>query len=127
PGSGPPTPCPPRRPRSSRRAPERSRASAPHRDVRERTAVGLSPPNTYAARTATLCRSARPRTAPGAHRYRRSLPLAVELGREESRRRLQDLIRPAQLLDFTLKLLDPSRLGRGHPRPIADINLDLAH
>lgn len=47
-------------------------------------------------------------THPGGHRYRRSLPrLAVELRPEESRSRLQNLIRPTQFEVLPLQLLDP--------------------
>ena len=48
------------------------------------------------------CRSARPRSARGAPRYRSSLRSAwVELGGEKGRRRLQDVVGPAQLAHLT--------------------------
>ena len=43
--------------------------------------------------------------------------------REKRRRRLEDLIRPAQLGVLPLELLDPSLDRRRHPRPLAGIDL----
>src|SRR5581483_4993789 len=66
------------------------------------------------------------RTRCGARRCNaRSLLWAVELRREESRRRLQDRVRPTQLPHLLLERLDPFRLRRGRPRaqPIVDIGL----
>ena len=42
-----------------------------------------------------------------------------------SRRRAQDRVRPPQLPDLLLELLDPRRLSRGHPRlhPVVDLGL----
>ena len=60
-------------------------------------------------RTAEPCRSARPRSGRGGRRCRRTSSQAVELGREESRRRLQDLIDPAQLTILALEPLEPSK------------------
>src|ERR671911_668924 len=40
---------------------------------------------------------------------------AVELRREESRRRFQDRVRPAQLAHLPLQLRDPGLLRRVHP------------
>src|SRR5262249_47000884 len=75
-------------------------------------------------RTATPRRSARPRSGRGACRCRRSLPCStVELGREEKRRRLQDLVRPTQLSILTLELLPPRPPVGGDPRPPALIDL----
>src|SRR5262245_26261448 len=48
---------------------------------------------------------------------------AVELRREESRRRLQDLIRPTQLLHLTLELPHPGPLIRRQPRALTSVGL----
>src|SRR5215210_6213544 len=51
--------------------------------------------------------------------------MRVELPREESRRRLEDLVRAPQLTVLALELLDPLRLNRAHTRPGAVIDLGL--
>ena len=75
---------------------------------------------------AGACRWTRLRTRHGARRRtRRSPRWAVELRREESRRPLQQIVRPAQLPVLLLELLDPLRLRRGHPRldTLVDVGL----
>ena len=51
---------------------------------------------------------------------------AVELRREESRGRLQDLVGAAQLPDLALQLGDPLALVGGHARPRPAVDLGLA-
>src|SRR5688500_17283344 len=53
--------------------------------------------------------------------------MRVELPREESRRRLENLVGAPQLPVLTLELLDPLGLRAGHPRTLARIGLGLAH
>src|SRR4051794_33957224 len=79
-------------------------------------------------RTATSCRSARPRTRRDGRRCRRlPLRLRVELPREESRRRFQDLIRPAQLAVLPLELDQTRSFARRDPVTRTAIDLTLAH
>ena len=81
------------------------------------TAAGPSPRSTSTGRPAIVCRSARPRSRRGADRWiRRSSLWAVELRREESRRRTENLIGPAQLPDLLLEAADLGVLLRRHPR-----------
>ena len=51
----------------------------------------------------------------------------VQLPREESRRRLQDLVGPAQLPDLPLQLGDPLRVHRRGTGPPASVDLRLAY
>ena len=51
----------------------------------------------------------------------------VELPREESRRRLQNLIRPPQLAVFPAQPLQLGRFLAGRPRPGAGVHLGLPH
>src|ERR671910_528689 len=53
--------------------------------------------------------------------------MRVELPRKESRRRLKDLIRAAQLPVLALELLDPLGLRARHSRALARVGLGLAH
>src|SRR5215204_6460232 len=53
--------------------------------------------------------------------------MRVELPREESRRRLEDLIRAAQLTVLALELLDPLGLRARHPSALPAIGLGPAH
>src|SRR5512143_3132208 len=50
----------------------------------------------------------------------------VELGREETRRGLEDLVRPAQLGNLTLESLQLRRLLRCGARPCTAVDLGLA-
>ena len=52
---------------------------------------------------------------------------AVELRREESRRRLQDRVRPAKLAHLLLQGLDPGPLLAGDTRDRAVVDIGLAH
>src|SRR4051794_13101434 len=79
-------------------------------------------------RTATSCRSARPRTRRDGRRCTRlPLRLRVELPREESRRRFQNLIRPAQLAVLPLELDQTRSFARRDPVTRTAIDLTLAH
>ncbi len=49
----------------------------------------------------------------------------VELPREETRRRQQNLVRSFQLINLTAQLLDLGDLRRGLPRPSTGVNLGL--
>jgi hypothetical protein len=53
--------------------------------------------------------------------------ILLELGREESRRRLQNLVRAAQLPVLALELLEPLALIRREARPVPLVDLDAAH
>src|SRR5918996_5992590 len=53
--------------------------------------------------------------------------MRVELPRKESRRRLEDLVRAAQLAVLALELLDALGLRAGYPRSLAAVGLGLAH
>src|SRR6266550_1642855 len=71
-------------------------------------------------------RWARPRSGPGLRRSSGSpRPGTVELGREKRARRLEDLIRPAQLTILAFQLDDPLPLGRWHAGPLATVDLGL--
>src|SRR5712691_9661801 len=78
-------------------------------------------------RPAAPRRSARPRSGSGGCR-RSGSPLrsAVELRPEESRSRLEDLIRPPQLEVLPLELLDPPALLGGEALAFAAVDLGLA-
>src|SRR5690606_29096437 len=68
--------------------------------------------------------SARPRTYPDKRRCKQSrLVSTVELGREEKRRRPQDLIRPTQLPVLPLQLLQPLPVVCAQPRTRTLIDL----
>ena len=98
-------------------APGRSRLSARRRGSNEPTSVGVSPTNTSTGRTATPRRSARPRNDHDARRCRRSSLPAVELGREETRRALENLVRPAQLPVLPLERSSAAPAHRTSTRP----------
>src|SRR5882757_2896423 len=51
----------------------------------------------------------------------------AELGREENRGRLKDLVGPPQLRDLTFETLDLSVLLAAHPDPLPGVDLSLAH
>src|SRR4030095_3244839 len=81
----------------------------------------------WTGRRAAPCRSARPRTGPCARGCRRSsVGSAVELRREESRRGLEDLIRPAQLPDLPLQLVEARALFAGQAKPQTVVDLGAA-
>src|SRR5579863_10236187 len=74
------------------------------------------------------CRSARPRSGPGSRRCRRlSLWSAVELRPEESRGRLQDLVRPPELFHLALEFAKPRPLVRREPRTRAAVDFGTPH
>jgi hypothetical protein len=51
--------------------------------------------------------------------------VAVELGREESRSALEDLVGPSALFDLALQALHLLAFGRRQTRPSALVTLDL--
>src|SRR5665213_2423766 len=82
--------------------------------------------NTTTGRSPASGRSARPRTSPGARRCSGSLAgAAVELRPEESRRALQDLVGPAELLVLPFEIAHPNPfLGRqAGPGALVDLGL----
>src|SRR5439155_98791 len=83
--------------------------------------------STWTGRPATRCRSARPRSAPSAPRRTRSSSGArVELPREESRRRLEDLVGSAEFPVLSLELGDARSLFGAEPGPVPAVDLGLA-
>src|SRR6266540_4999586 len=81
----------------------------------------------WRGRPATLGRSARPRTGRDGPRCSGSSRVAaVQLGREESRRRPEDLACAAQLAVLAFQLGDALLLGGGHAGPLAGVDLGLA-
>src|SRR5262245_26925559 len=96
----------------------------PCRSPLEPRSAGSWRRSSWTGRPAAPGRSARPRTVRGGRRCsRRSALWAVELRREESRRRPQDRVRPAQLTHLALQLADPGTVKRRRPRPFASIDL----
>ena len=82
---------------------------------------------TSTGRTASLYRSARPRKDHDGRRCRRSSMTAVDLGREETRRRLEDRVRSAQLPVLTLKRFQMLTLISREPSPAIFVDLDPGH
>src|SRR5215472_7816961 len=126
PGSAAARPSRSRRRRSSARARARSPPSAPRPAAAAPTAAWRWRRSRWTGRPPAPGRSARPRTGPCAHRCSWSpRSSAVELGREESRRALQDLVGTPQLPVLPLELGDaPTLLGR-HARSLAAVDLRL--
>ena len=110
--------------RGSRRSPAR----LPHRSAIWPTVVGPWRRRRCSGRSAGPCRSARPRTGPCERRCTPRSPLwAVELRRKESRRTVQDRVRPAQLAVLALRLDQTLRVTRRGPRPVTGVDLGLGH
>src|SRR5581483_8500565 len=119
--------CGPRRPDSSPATGRPGSGPSPRRGPPGPTRAAASPRSRCSEPPATRCRWARLRTRRGARRCNApSLLWAVELRREESRRRLQDRVRPTQLPVLLLERLDPLRLRRGRPRAQPIVNVGLA-
>lgn len=127
-GGAPATPFGRRRRRSSPRRGAGSPSSAPRLSQHADTVVGPSSSSTSTGRSLRPRRSARPRSIRGGPRYRRLLLRPpVELRPEESRGRLQDLVRPTELFVLTLELCDLVALASREPGTISGLHFGLQH